>query len=308
LFRFFSLRIDEDRVRVVGEVIGDIGWKGFLRLDMREPEFKVLSEIYRRVGDSRVVVVLGLATGIVDFQLGSGGAPKLWNTLLQIVSRRGFKLSSLEDVKNVISDFLKDPVNARVRKIKCSRVEKFFNSGFAQYLWSMDFSYLAENPTKVWYKLAKTLNNKPYQKSIVFTMKVLDLITLIVKDRYAHLPHNIPIPLDLHVARMALTSGIVKHYEAGKLTSSIVEEMMTQNPQIFRNAWAKVSYHVSKKIGKHISLLRLDSLIWQIGRKAYEAHYTKNLAKQKIKQYLAEEVKINSKVAEKIANIFTYKM
>lgn len=308
MFRFFSLRIDENRARVVGEAVGDIGWEGFLHLDMREPEFKALSEIYRRIGDSRVVVVLGLATGIVDFQLGPGGAPRLWNTLLQIVSRRGFRLRSLDDVRNVISDFLKDPVNARVRKIKCSRVEKFFNSGFAQYLWSTDFSYLAENPIVVWYRLAKTLNNKPYQKSIVFTMKVLDLITLIVKGRYANFPHNIPIPLDLHVARMALTSGIVEYHWVGKLTSTIVEELMSRNPQVFRNAWAKVSQHVSEKIGKHISLLRLDSLIWQIGRKAFEAQYIKNLAKQKIKQYLAEEVKINPKVAEKIANIFTYKM
>ena len=308
MFRFFSLRIDEDRVRVVGEAVGDIGWDGFLRLDMREPEFKVLSEIYRRIGDSRVVVVLGLATGIVDFQLGPGGAPRLWNTLLQFVSRRGFKLSSLDDVRNVISDFLKDPVNARVRKIKCSRVEKFFNSGFAQYLWGKGLDYLAENPKEVWYGLAGALNNRPQQKTIVFTMKVLDLITLIVKGCYAKFPPNIPIPLDMHVARMALTSGIVEHRWAGKLTSTIVEELMSRNPQVFRNAWAKVSQHVSEKIGKHISLLRLDSLIWQIGRKAYEAQYIRTLAKQKIKQYLAEEVKINSKVAEKIANIFTYKM
>jgi len=107
LYKFLPLKINEGRVRVVGEAVGDIGWDGFLRLDMREPEFRVLSEIYHRVGDSRVVVVLGLAAGIVDFQLGPGGAPRFWNTLLQTVSRREFKLGSLNDVREAVFDFLK---------------------------------------------------------------------------------------------------------------------------------------------------------------------------------------------------------
>ncbi|OYT57488.1 MAG: hypothetical protein B6U76_00860 [Desulfurococcales archaeon ex4484_217_2] len=306
--RFLSLRINEGRVGVVGEVIGDIGWEGFLRFDMREPEFRVLSEIYRRVGDSRVVVVLGLAAGIVDFQLGPGGAPRFWNTLLQTVSRRGFKLGSLNDVREAVFDFLKEPINARFRKTKYSRIEKFFSSDFAQYLWSKGLDYLAENPKEVWYRLAGALNNRPQQKTIVFAMKVLDLITLIVKGHYAKFPPNVSIPLDMHVARMALTSGIVEYHWTGKLASTIVEELMSRNPQVFRSAWAEVSRHVSEKIGKHISLLRLDSLVWQIGRKAYETHYIRTLAKQKIKRYLIEEVKIDPQIAEKIADTFTYRM
>jgi len=69
-------------------------------------------------------------------------------------------------------------------------------------LWNIRFDYLVENPKEVWYRLAEVLNNKPQQKTIVFAMKVLDLITLIAKGHYAKFPLNIPIPLDMHVARM----------------------------------------------------------------------------------------------------------
>lgn len=42
-----------------------------------------------------------------------------------IVSGRGVELGSLDDVRNVVSGFLKDTVITRVRRIRCSRVESF---------------------------------------------------------------------------------------------------------------------------------------------------------------------------------------
>ena len=40
----FSVNVD--RVRTVSMALDDIGWDGFVRLDMLEPEFSVLSEVY----------------------------------------------------------------------------------------------------------------------------------------------------------------------------------------------------------------------------------------------------------------------
>jgi len=114
--------------------LDDIGWDGFVRLDMLEPEFSVLSEVYHRVGDIRVLLTLGLSATIIDYQL-AGDAFRFWNTLQGVLAKRGFKLSSVGDVRAVMDEFLNYPVNARFNSTKRGRIAKFFDSGFACFLW-----------------------------------------------------------------------------------------------------------------------------------------------------------------------------
>jgi len=296
----FSVNVD--RVRAVSRALAGIGWDGFVRLDMLEPEFNVLSEVYHRVGDVRVLLVLGLSAAIVDYQL-AGDAFRFWNTLQKVLAKRGFKLSSIGDIRAVMGEFLNYPVNARFNSTKRGRVAKFFNSGFADFLWDRAYKYYSDRPTEIWYGLAKTLGNRPDQKTIVFAMKVLDLISLLVNGSYANFPRDVPIPLDVHVARMALYSGIVKGDG-----SEISERVIQRNKEIFLRAWGDVAERVSEMLGRRISPLRIDSLVWQLSKEAQKASYRRNHAIRYIIRYLVDVANIDGNVAKNVAQELTYKM
>jgi N-glycosylase/DNA lyase len=81
-------------------------------------------------------------------------------------------------------------------------------------------------------------------------MKVYDIIHLIENGTYLDFPENIPIPCDLQVERVARTSGITDSDEENEVM----------------DAWAKVASWVSDELGKSISLLRIDSIVWQSGQ------------------------------------------
>ncbi len=291
-----------DRVRVVSRALAGIGWDGFIRLDMLEPEFNTLSEVYRRVKDVRILLVLGLSAAIVDYQL-AGDAFKFWNTLQKVLAKRGFKLSSISDIKAVMDDFLNYPVNARFNSTKRGRVTKFFNSGFADFLWDRAYKYYSDKPIEIWYRLARALGNRPDQKTIVFAMKVLDLISLLVNGSYANFPRSVPIPLDIHVARMALYSGIVKSN-----SSEIPEWAIQRNKEVFLRAWRNVAERVSEMLGRRVSALRIDSLVWQLSKEAQKASYRRNQAIQYIIRYLVDVANIDKNVAKNVAQELTYNM
>lgn len=85
---------------------------------------------------------------------------------------------------------------------------------------------------------------------MAFTVNVFDLFNLVVYKEYLPLPYDIPIPVDIHVTRVALSSGIV---------GSMEEEAV-------RRAWAMVAKSLTRRLGRPVSLLRLDSLVWRIGK------------------------------------------
>jgi len=294
--------VDLDRVRAVSRALAGIGWDGFVRLDMLEPEFNVLSEIYHRVGDVRVLLVLGLSAAIVDYQL-AGDAFRFWNTLQSVLAKRGFKLSSIGDVKAVMDEFLGYPVNARFNSAKRGRVARFFDSGFARFLWDRGYMYYSDRPREIWYRLAEALGNRPDQKTIAFAMKVLDLISLLVNGSYANFPRNVPIPLDVHVARMALYSGIIKG--GGSETSG---QVIQRNRGVFLRAWGDVAERVSETLGRRISPLRIDSLVWQLSKEAQKASYRRKHAIRYIIKYLVNAANIDENAAKNVAKELTYNM
>ena len=293
------VKVDFGRVRVVGGALSLVGWEGFVRLDMLEPEYVVLSDVYRETGDVRPLLLLGVSAAIIDYQL-AGDAYRFWGTLHRVVRERGYRLSSPQDVRRVMEEFLSRPVNARLNKAKRLRVARFYESGFADYLWSTAYRYYSTRPVEVWHRLARALNNPPHRKTIVFAVKVLDLISLIAEGRYSQLPHTIPIPLDIHVARMAIYSGIV----AGA-TLRDAEKACQLRTTVFHEAWGQVARTVSERLGRRITTLRIDSLIWQLGNKTAKIR-DKHQAQQVITAYLAGKAGISPAAAQRIAETLTY--
>ena len=134
-------------------------------------------------------------------------------------------------------------------------------------------------------------------------MKVLDLISLLVNGSYANFSRDVPIPLDVHVARMALYSGIIEGDG-----SEISEQAIQRNKRVFLRAWGDVAEGVSKMLGRRISPLRIDSLVWQLSKEAQKAGYKRNHAIRYIIRYLVDVANIDENAARNVAQELAYNM
>lgn len=229
---------------------------------------------------------MGICAGTADYQL-AGDAQQFWEALEGITLTLD-QLESTDDVRKVLWTFMEADVNARLKQQKIARLEKLFNRGFAD--WFIE-NYGEAEPLTVWENLADALDNPMKRKTIVFAMKVYDIIHLIENGTYLDFPQDIPIPCDLQVERVARTSGITDSEEEDKVM----------------NAWAEVASQVSDELGKSISLLRIDSIVWQSGQIIGEHEPAQEAARNALIEHF-EEVAIGNEEAENLAEVLTAEM
>ena len=140
------------------------------------------------------------------------------------------------------------------------------------------------------------------RKTVTLAMKAMNLISAITTGEYAEFPPDIPLPVDFHIARMTAYSGII----------DADPETLSKNPDKYRkpiiNAWSAVARKTSNKLGKHISTLRLDSLLWQLDRIAMKHNYRKHWALKPMATYLTKEAGINENTAHAIVKELTARM
>ncbi|MEM2914465.1 MAG: N-glycosylase/DNA lyase [Candidatus Bathyarchaeia archaeon] len=181
--------------------------------------------------------------------------------------------------------FLYNPVNAQYLQIKKNRIRKIFIEGFADWYLN-NYRYLRENPLILWSKLAEILNSPMNKKTIVFSMKAFDISNLICHGDYLPFPLDIPIPVDFHIKRATISAGLLDKYE---------------DDELFRHVWSLVLRKVREKIGRNITLLRLDSIVWQIGKILYSCGYEKEPSRKSIEKYLTIKIGVENALAKKIA-------
>ncbi len=179
-------------------------------------------------------------------------------------------------------------VNARLNQQKRTRLIKLFDNDFSD--WFIE-NYDEVQPLTVWENLAEALDNPMKRKTIVFAMKVYDIIHLIENDTYLNFPEDIPIPCDLQVERVARTSGITDSEEENEVMS----------------AWAEVASQVSEDLGRPISLLRIDSIVWQSGQIIGEYEPNQDAAREALRGYF-DQIGLDEKQAGKLAEELTTEM
>lgn len=106
-------------------------------------------------------------------------------------------------------------------------------------------------------------------------------------------PWIIPIPVDFHVKNVSISSGIIES---------------CNNDDMFRRVWHEVLKIVRKRVNKHITLLRVDSLVWQSGKIISENKFNKSLAYRGLYTYFMGEVGLNKDISKGLAEEFTYNL
>jgi N-glycosylase/DNA lyase len=97
---------------------------------------------------------------------------------------------------------------------------------------------------------------------------------------YLDFSQDIPIPCDLQVERVAHTSGITGSEEENEVMS----------------AWAEVASQVSDGLGRTVSLLRIDSIVWQSGQIIGEHKSSPGTAREALREHF-EQIGIEKQAA-----------
>ncbi|MEM1726695.1 MAG: hypothetical protein QXH85_06215, partial [Candidatus Bathyarchaeia archaeon] len=101
---------------------------------------------------------------------------------------------------------------------------------------------------------------------------------------------NIPIPVDFHVKHVTISSGLLNQY---------------YDDELFRNVWSLVLNKVKYNLDRNITLLRLDSIVWQIGKLLYKCGYKRELSQKSVEEYLTRKICIEKNLAKEIATELT---
>jgi len=237
--------------RVV-EAITELGLQSFILLDKAEPEFETLDVLRSRGIRPQLIALVGISTGLIDYQLSVGGATKLWKELEGITTQWG--LSTLTDAKKCMGSLLSKSVSSQYNDQKARRISKVFSSDLPQHVVDR-FEDCLKDPVKLWNMIAVAVGSSPEKKTIAFSMKVFDLAVFCCYGKYLEFSQEPPIAVDFHVRRMTEIMGLTS---AGSSDDQI------------RHIWFEVALESSKKAMEQISPLRIDSLIWQSGLMLYD--------------------------------------
>jgi N-glycosylase/DNA lyase len=235
----------QERISAVADSLATIGYDGITAFDRTEPEYATMEYLYEKYNSEAHVKILVILAASQDYQL-NGDAQKFWKALEETAAKHD-ELDSTLAVRELLGDFMDKSVNARLNDQKQDRLVRICDSGFDE--WFVDNHEDAE-PLEVWERLADGLDTKMKRKTVVLAMKIYDIAHLIQTGEYLEFPRDIPIPCDLQVERVSQTSGMVD----------------SDDSDVVMSAWAEVMGEVADQLGKHVSLLRIDSIVWQAGQ------------------------------------------
>jgi N-glycosylase/DNA lyase len=109
-------------------------------------------------------------------------------------------------------------------------------------------------------------------------MKLVDLLELARGGLYLDFGADIPLPVDLRIARISLTSGLIAPGGGGSIKHfmSRAGDIASDQRQLLIEAWRAVA-----RAAGGLQVLRLDSLAWQLaeaaGASEWESAITKRL-------------------------------
>lgn len=262
-----------ERAILIGQALARIPDAVWEAIDLGEPEWPFLKRIIEE--KSNLKTALGIAVALSDFQIGTGGAQKYWPEA-EAAYRIHKPVDSIDKIARIMDDLMKRPVAARLAQMKRKRVARFLSSAVVGPLSERSIADLGKNPMELWSGLAMAMRQKPDDKTIVFAMKIFDLMHKAETGRYVRFPANVPIPVDLRIGRVTLACGLIDAPPGKRIDEAMesIDEMLSKEKGRILAAWARVSEEAGG-----LSLFRIDSLVWQIGEPIFKHRLDPGAAK-----------------------------
>ncbi len=243
-----------ERANAIGLALRELPAKVFVNFDKSEPEWPVVD----RLGtwpDRPLASLAAICLGITDYQLGAGAAAGYWKAVTMELDRRAPSVAT--DVIELMARVCRHPVSGRLADQKLARVEKVVTR------WETEPAPI--EAVGLWKWLGATLGQPDEAKTIVMAMKIVDLLQLARAGHYLDFGSEIPLPIDLRIARISLTSGLIAPREGGAVGQFMSQagDIASAQRQLLIQAWRAVA-----EAAGGLQLLRVDSLAWQLAEGA----------------------------------------
>jgi len=237
--------VEMEHAKKVAEVIGEIPFNVWESIVKEEPEWRNMEPFLSSYDFGRFAVLM-MATGLNDFQLRGKAEIAYWPRIRELLEFSSVP-ESLEEMCEILSTFYR---TERLSELKLRRLRRFIFSPVARLIWGGNPEEVSEKFPEIWLKLAGTMNQGPEAKTISFAMKCLG-IALLIAGVSSFEFEKIPIPVDSRVRAFTERLGFSgDDSSVREFWNCVLEEMRKKNPGV--------------------TMIHLDSLIWQIGRLSHE--------------------------------------
>jgi len=276
--------MSRERIDKVADAMISLGYEGIVRFDTTEPEYAYLVATVDKFESETHLALLNILAATQDYQL-AGDAQRFWRTLEEIVLAQD-EIATESDVNATLNAFMEEPVNARLRSQKKDRLIRMINNGFGE--WFLE-NHPDIEPLYVWEEIATALETTKDKKTVVFAMKIYDIFNLVVNGEYLDLPVDLPIPCDVQVERVATASGITD--------TDATDHVM--------DAWTQVMELVNTELDRPVSMLRIDSIVWQAGQIISNNGDRRAESRSALEAYFEDEVGLATMDSERLARELT---
>jgi len=254
-------KVDHSRASEIAEVLGKLGTEEFLdKLVTSDPQYRALERIYSSTGDAGLTACVAVANSLVSYQL-SGRGEDYWCEVGNYFSR--CRVYCVDEILDLFVVFLTRHTryNRVQLKTKINRLRRFLGSALARKLYANPCRYSCTQYSLL-EKLADTMDQEIYSKTIVFAVKMYYYVSHIVCSGSTPDP-RVPVPVDRRIAYVSLASGLIRVLDnIGKkdLRSLAYRLMQKRYRRYVVNAW----FTVSRESG--IPCVLIDTIIWLLGR------------------------------------------
>lgn len=290
---------DHDRAVLIGQAIARIPTDVWEAIDRGEPEWPFLERIVKT--KSPCIAAVGIAIALCDFQLGAGGAARYWEEV-----GRAFDLyqpiNDCTRLELLIKDLMKRPVAARFAGMKVDRIRRLLGSSFKERLLERTISEGGVEPMVLWMDLASAMGQQLDAKTIVFAMKIFDLIHKAETGEYIRFPARVPIIVDIRIGRVSFSSGLIDPPLGWDIDRAMAETnaLLQRDKKRILAAWARVS-----EAAGCLSLFRIDSLVWQVAEPIFKFRKDRSRAQKAVAATL-RDYGCGDDIARSIGEELTY--
>ncbi len=246
------IRLNKERAVELGLFLKRLGSHIIDLFEVNDQQYKALEHLYRELSDCSSLALLTTLNSIVSYQLSTTGEEYWW----EFSRYPEFKKYS-RDPEMLWESFrrflLSSRGNTSAREIKLKRISRLREEEYHIEIYAKFNDYVKDLGSFA-QRLSEILKQDIYDKTIVFSAKMLYYVAKICGVKIGGFS-NIKIPIDRRVAAVSYTSEIVDVLE----TIDVINYIMREKETALR-AWDIVS-EISG-----IPLIKLDSLIWGVGR------------------------------------------
>lgn len=231
--------LNMDRILEVATILSGLTVRDVMVIEEVDPQFECAKTVCESGGG--VGAISTFLTALAAYRLRCTGET-YWRRFADFFVARSW---GGDPVDIVVSFLVTDHCSSLLREVKISRVRKF-----ASYTKEIATLIAQCNFKQLWSLASRVLNSDPASKTVVFAVKMGYYCGRALGLCSNPLPQEIPIPVDLRVARATLSLGMVQ--------SSSVNDAVARCRDSIVRAWSIVGGHLQ------IPPLHLDSLLWAL--------------------------------------------